>query len=91
MKNTILSKMKEKEKKPEKKPAAAAKGLKRNKTTVNLGRNKLNKGEKVEKPGDNKLRKSMAIKTIESENKKQNLLSRSMRTEQARINTNKEE
>ena len=81
MKNTILSKMQEKEKKAEKKPAAPAKVMKRNKTTVNLGRNKLNKGVKTEKSTDNKLRKSMAIKTIESEAKKPKLMTMSMRTE----------
>ena len=81
MKNTILSKMQEKEKKAEKKPAGPAKVMKRNKTTVNLGRNKLNKGVKTEKSTDNKLRKSMAIKTIESEAKKPKLMTMSMRTE----------
>ena len=81
MKNTILSKMQEKEKKAEKKPAGPAKVMKRNKTTANLGRNKLNKGVKTEKSTDNKLRKSMAIKTIESEAKKPKLMTMSMRTE----------
>ena len=81
MKNTILSKMQEKEKKAEKKPVGPAKVMKRNKTTVNLGRNKLNKGVKTEKSTDNKLRKSMAIKTIESEAKKPKLMTMSMRTE----------
>ena len=79
MVETILTKMKEKKKKPEKNPPKE-KGLRRNKTTVNLGRNKLNKGEKKEeKPGDtNKLRKSMAIKKTDDNTKKQNPLSKSM-------------
>ena len=79
MVETILTKMKEKEKKPEKNPPKE-KGLRRNKTTVNLGRNKLNKGEKKEeKPGEsNKLRKSMAIKKTDDNTKKQNPLSKSM-------------
>ena len=88
MTNTILLKMQEKEKKSEKKPAAPApKGMRRNKTTVNLGRNKLSKSErpekseKSEKPEKDKLRKSMAIKTTAPEVKKPKLLSMSMRTE----------
>ena len=95
MTNTILLKMQEKEKKTEKKPTTngEAKGLKRNKTTVNLGRNKLNKGENSEKPVDNKLRKSMAIKGTESDVKKPKLISMSMRTEpnekKENININK--
>ena len=74
--------MHEKEKKPEKKPAApsTAKGMKRNKTTINLGRNKLDKKEKSEKTEvDNKLKKSTVIKNTQTEVKKDKPLTMSMR------------
>ena len=72
--------MQEKEKKPEKKQPPTAKGMKRNKTTINLGRNKLDKKEKNEKTeNDNKLRKSTVIKTTKTEVKRDKSLSKSMR------------
>ena len=78
--NRILQKMHEKEKKPEKKPAppGTAKGMKRNKTTINLGRNKLDKKEKSEKAEDNRMRKSTITKNTHSEMKKDKPLSMSM-------------
>ena len=79
MTNTILLKMQEKEKKTDKKPASAAtKGLRRNKTTVNLARNKK---ETKEKSGDNKLRKSTVVKNTGTDNIKPKLTNMSMKTE----------
>ena len=84
MTHSILIKMQEKDKKSEKKPATAAKGMKRAKTTVNLGKNKLDKKEKpekAEKPGDNKHRKNTEIKSSESDAKKNKLLTMNLKTE----------
>ena len=57
MTSTILKKMKEKEKKPDRK-SAPDKGLRRNKTTANFHRNKLDKTDK----GGDKSRKSVGPK-----------------------------
>ena len=72
MTNTILKKMKEKEKKPDRK-SVPEKGMKRNKTTVNFNRNKLDKSEK-DKP-----RKSFGSKA--GGDKKSKTISTTVRTE----------
>ena len=72
MTTTILKKMKEKEKKSDRK-SVPEKGMKRNKTTVNFNRNKLDKSEKE------KQRKSLGIKT--GTDKKSKTFSTTIRTE----------
>ena len=59
--------MEEKEKKPERR-SVPEKGLKRNKTTINFKRNKMDKGEKTEI--DRKPRKSVAVKKSDGDKKK---------------------
>ena len=84
MTNTILLKMQEKEKKTDKKPASAAtKGLRRNKTTVNLARNKK---ETKEKSGDNKLRKSTVVKNTGTDNIKPKLTNMNINSKNAQKN-----
>ena len=78
MTSTILKKMQEKEKKPDKK-GAPEKGMKRNNTTVNLNRSKIDKNEKGGDK-DNKSRKSMTLKKSEVD-KKSKPLSTSIKTE----------
>ena len=74
MTNTILNKMHEKEKKADRK-SVPVKGIKRNKTTVNLHTNKI---EKVDK-ADIKSRKSLAPKKTLDEKKSK--LSSAVKTE----------
>ena len=73
---TILQKMKEKEKKPDKK-GGAEKGLRRNKTTGNFNRSKLDKSIKGD---DNNPKKSVGAKKTGG-NKKDKLASTSVKTE----------
>ena len=70
--------MEEKEKKPERR-SVPEKGLKRNKTTISLKRNKMDKGEKTEI--DRKPRKSVAVKKSDGDKKNKTNGRNNIRTE----------